>query len=173
MISAAVLAAGTNTSRRNFATGYVCVRPRRSLLMAKPVPKRRHDSRSGAPLWLRRTPVRLSLNTASISVEPFRDSVPRNSPGTVEISFDIPDRYNASEVLFQNALEERAARVAVIGPAGERTYAQLCTDAARWGNAFSSLGLVRGDRILCCSMTRRIIRRHFLARCARVRSTSR
>jgi len=74
--------------------------------------------------------------------------VPWNSPGTLEISFDIPDRYNASEVLFQNALEERAARVAVIGPAGERTYAQLCTDAARWGNAFSSLGLVRGDRIL-------------------------
>src|SRR5262249_10223939 len=34
------------------------------------------------------------------------------------------------------------------GAAGERSYRQLAADASRWGNAFASLGLSRGDRIL-------------------------
>jgi acetyl-CoA synthetase len=76
------------------------------------------------------------------------DAVPPNCPAAREINFNIPERYNASEVLFQNIANGRGDRPAVIGPAGQRTYAELCADAGRWGNAFLSLGLVHGDRVL-------------------------
>jgi benzoate-CoA ligase family protein len=74
--------------------------------------------------------------------------VPWDCPGAREIGFTIPERYNASAVLFDNLAAGRGERPAVIGPAGGRSYAQLAADAARWGNAFAALGLSRGDRIL-------------------------
>jgi hypothetical protein len=76
------------------------------------------------------------------------DRVPWDCPGAREIGFTLPERYNASEVLFHNLAAGRDASPAVIGPGGVRSYAQLAADAARWGNAFASLGLSRGDRIL-------------------------
>ena len=76
------------------------------------------------------------------------DAVPADCSATREINFNIPERYNASELLFQNTANGLDDRPAVIGPAGRRTYAELCADAGRWGNAFLSLGLVRGDRVL-------------------------
>jgi benzoate-CoA ligase family protein len=76
------------------------------------------------------------------------DRVPWASAGVREIAFEIPERYNASEVLFESLALGRGDRVAVTGPAGLRTYAQLCAEASRWGNALSSLGLTRGDRVL-------------------------
>jgi benzoate-CoA ligase family protein len=76
------------------------------------------------------------------------DRVPWDCPGTREIGFAIPERYNASEVLFQNLTAGRGEKLAVIGPGGARSYAQLAADAGRWGNAFLALGLSRGDRIL-------------------------
>jgi benzoate-CoA ligase family protein len=76
------------------------------------------------------------------------DRVPWDAPGAQEIGFSVPERYNASAVLFDNLRAGRGERLAVIGPAGVRSYAQLAADAARWGNAFASLGLSRGDRIL-------------------------
>jgi acetyl-CoA synthetase len=76
------------------------------------------------------------------------DQVPRDAPGAREIGFAIPDRYNASRILFDNLAKGRGEAVALTGPAGERSYAELCTDAARWGHGFISLGLQRGDRIL-------------------------
>ena len=79
---------------------------------------------------------------------PLSDSVPWDSPGALEIGFDLPERYNASEILFHNLVEGRGNRLAVTGPAGTRSYAQLCSDAARWGNGLLSLGLTRGDRVL-------------------------
>lgn len=79
---------------------------------------------------------------------PIADGVPWNSPGALEIAFDIPEFYNASEVLFENLGKGNGEHLAVIGPAGQRSYAQLCAEAARWGNALLSLGLTRGDRIL-------------------------
>lgn len=84
----------------------------------------------------------------SRSARAIDDRVPWNSPGAVEIGFKIPEVYNASEVLFENLVNGNAERPALIGPAGQRSYAQLCADAARWGNALLSLGLTRGDRIL-------------------------
>ena len=41
-----------------------------------------------------------------------------------------------------------ARALALTGPAGTRSYAELCAEAARWGHGFLSLGLKRGDRIL-------------------------
>jgi benzoate-CoA ligase family protein len=80
--------------------------------------------------------------------QPIADLVPWDSAGAVEIGFDIPERYNASELLFDNLTAGRGERPAAIGPRGRRTYAELCGDACRWGNALLSLGLNRGDRVL-------------------------
>jgi acetyl-CoA synthetase len=78
----------------------------------------------------------------------IHDQVPADGPGAREIGFAIPDRYNASRVLFDNLARGHGDRLALIGPAGTRTYAELCADACRWGNGFRSLGLKRGDRVL-------------------------
>src|SRR5690242_6709131 len=86
-----------------------------------------------------------SSNSGALSLP---DRVPWDCPGAREIGFSVPERYNASAVLFDNLAAGRGERLAVIGPAGVRSYAQLTADAARWGNAFASLGLSRGDRIL-------------------------
>ena len=76
------------------------------------------------------------------------DRVPSDSPGAQEIGFAIPQRYNASRILFDNLSAGRGDRLALTGPAGTRSYAELCSEASRWGNGFLSLGLARGDRIL-------------------------
>jgi benzoate-CoA ligase family protein len=76
------------------------------------------------------------------------DRVPSDSPGAKEIGFAIPERYNASRILFDNLSAGRGDRLALTGPAGTRSYVELCSEASRWGNGFLSLGLARGDRIL-------------------------
>jgi benzoate-CoA ligase family protein len=76
------------------------------------------------------------------------DGVPSDSPGAREIGFAIPARYNASRILFDNLAKGNGERLALTGPAGPRSYAQLCSEACRWGHGFQSLGLQRGDRIL-------------------------
>ena len=86
-------------------------------------------------------------DAASSDVD-LRDRVPRDAPGTREIGFEIPERYNASALLFDNLARGLGARPAVVGPGGRRSYAELCADACRFGHAFASLGLRRGDRLL-------------------------
>ena len=76
------------------------------------------------------------------------DHVPADTPGSQEIGFTIPEHYNASRVLFDNLDAGRGERLALTGPAGTLTYRELCAEASRWGHAFASLGLKRGDRIL-------------------------
>ena len=76
------------------------------------------------------------------------DSVPRDAPGTHEIGFELPEVYNASAILFDNLARGRADHVAVTGPAGTRTYGELCAEACRFGNALLGTGLIGGDRIL-------------------------
>ncbi|MGX4768816.1 benzoate-CoA ligase family protein [Bradyrhizobium guangdongense] len=78
----------------------------------------------------------------------IRDMVPANSAGAREIGFAVAETYNASRVLFDNLAKGRGDKLALIGPAGTRTYAELCAEACRWGNGFASLGLKRGDRVL-------------------------
>ena len=76
------------------------------------------------------------------------DHVPADSPGALEIGFTIPQQYNASRILFDNLGHGRGDRLALTGPAGTRSYAELCAEASRWGHGFQSLGLKRGDRVL-------------------------
>ena len=76
------------------------------------------------------------------------DQVPQDCAGAREIGFAIPERYNASRILFANLANGNGDRPALTGPAGTRSYAELCAEASRWGHGFISLGLKRGDRIL-------------------------
>jgi acetyl-CoA synthetase len=75
------------------------------------------------------------------------DHVPHNAPGSLEIGFSVPARYNASAILFDN-LSTRSSRCALTGPAGSRTYAALAAEACAFGTGLQSLGLQRGDRVL-------------------------
>ncbi len=76
------------------------------------------------------------------------DQVPLDSAGAREIGFSIPERYNASRILFDNLSRGHGDRLALTGPSGTRSYAQLCAEASQWGHGFLSLGLKRGDRVL-------------------------
>jgi acetyl-CoA synthetase len=76
------------------------------------------------------------------------DAVPSDAPGSVEIGFSVPARYNASAILFDNLAAGRGERPAVLGPAGSRNYRTLCEDAARIGNALQAQGLAPGERVL-------------------------
>ena len=76
------------------------------------------------------------------------DAVPPDSPGAREIGFAIPQTYNASRILFDNLSHGRGDRLALTGPAGTRSYAELCADASRWGHGLQSLRLKRGERVL-------------------------
>lgn len=76
------------------------------------------------------------------------DPVPRDAPGSREIGFFVPERYNASAILFDNLGAGRSDRVAVTGPGGSRTYAELAADACRFGIGLLSIGAKPGDRIL-------------------------
>jgi acetyl-CoA synthetase len=76
------------------------------------------------------------------------DQVPADNPGAREISFAIPQQYNASRILFDNLANGRGDRPALIAPGRTRSYAELCAEASKWGHGFQSLGLKRGDRIL-------------------------
>lgn len=76
------------------------------------------------------------------------DKVPPENPGALEIGFAIPQTYNASRILFDNLSSGRGTGLALTGPGGTRTYAELCAEASRWGHGFQSLGLQRGSRIL-------------------------
>src|SRR5689334_23518171 len=78
----------------------------------------------------------------------IRDEVPADSAGAREVGFAVPQIYNASRVLFDNLAKGNGDRLALIGPAGTRSYSELCAEACRWGNGFVSLGLTRGDRVL-------------------------
>src|SRR5258706_14514279 len=65
-----------------------------------------------------------------------------------EIDFNVPERYNASALLFDNLDRGRASHLAITGPGGSRTYVELCGDAARYGLMLLALGLARGYRVL-------------------------
>ncbi len=74
------------------------------------------------------------------------DPVPEHTPGADEICYRKSDHRNCSEILWQN-LARNPDKVAVDGPAGTLTYSELVAEAARWGNAFVTAGLERGERI--------------------------
>jgi benzoate-CoA ligase family protein len=76
------------------------------------------------------------------------DQVGKDAFGPREIGFTIPERYNASEILFRNLEAGRDEKIAVYSLQGNTSYGELCVKAARAGNALKSLGLSQGDRVL-------------------------
>lgn len=108
----------------------------------------RHNGPAQDPVSAGSPAVQRASEAAAIHPSPLSDQVPWNCPGALEIGFAVPERYNASEILFQNVTAGRGDHLAVIGPAGGRSYAQLAAAAARWGHALLSLGLSRGDRVI-------------------------
>jgi benzoate-CoA ligase family protein len=79
---------------------------------------------------------------------PIVDGVPRDAAGAREIGFTLPERYNASFILFDNLDRGRGDAVAVTGPAGTLTYGQLCAEASRFGGLLRMSGLRPGERVL-------------------------
>ena len=63
--------------------------------------------------------------TLEIMTAAIRDRVPADSASAREIGFAIPDRYNASRVLFDNLAKGYGDRLALTGPVGSRSYAEL------------------------------------------------
>jgi benzoate-CoA ligase family protein len=76
------------------------------------------------------------------------DPVPRQTPGAVEVGFTVSERYNASNILFDNLAAGRGDRTALYCEGRATSYASLCETAARVGNALASAGLSRGQRVL-------------------------
>ena len=99
-----------------------------------------------APAFMTR--VRHGKDTGSVRLEMgMPDTLGGGVTGAAEIGFTVPERYNASAMLYDN-LALRPDKVAVL--CGERriTYRALCDLADRAGSALARLGLARGGRVL-------------------------
>lgn len=83
-----------------------------------------------------------------MTASPLDDPVPRDLPIARDVGFELPERYNASEILFGNLEAGRGGRTAVRSPAGDASYAELCADACRAGNALRAMGLEPPGRVL-------------------------
>jgi benzoate-CoA ligase family protein len=108
------------------------------------------DARLAAmsPKFMARYQASKAAAPAAAQTRSIDDPVRPDSAGAREIGFAIGERYNASRILFDNLARGRGDKLALTGPAGNLTYRELCEQACRWGNGFTSLGLKRGDRIL-------------------------
>jgi benzoate-CoA ligase family protein len=76
------------------------------------------------------------------------DVVPHDAAGAREIGFRVPERYNASGILFDNLDAGRGEKIAIICEGRPTTYRELCAMAARVGQGLNAFGLVRGQRVL-------------------------
>jgi len=65
---------------------------------------------------------------------------------------NLPDQYNASELLFHNLDAGRGDKIAIYHEEEQHTYAQLCESASRIGNALKDLGLASGERVMLLLM---------------------
>ena len=80
-------------------------------------------------------------------VAPIKDPVGLHTAGAAEIEFSVPERYNASAVLFDNLDAGRSGNAAVLSADVKLTYAALCLMASKAGNGFVQAGLARADRV--------------------------
>ncbi|PWS36281.1 benzoate-CoA ligase family protein [Falsiroseomonas bella] len=78
----------------------------------------------------------------------IRDTCPDDAPGAREISFRVPERFNAASVLFDNLARGNGARPAIHHDGGALSYAALCAAASRFGHGLLALGLRRSERVL-------------------------
>jgi benzoate-CoA ligase family protein len=77
-----------------------------------------------------------------------QDVCPDDAPGAREIGFEIPARFNAASVLFDNLTNGNADRPAIQHEGGRLTYAALCRAASRFGYGLLGLGLKPQERVL-------------------------
>ena len=87
------------------------------------------------------------MSLAALEMAPIADPF---ANAAREIGFVMPERYNASALLFDNLerAEPRALIALLSGPLEHGSYAELCTAASRYGHALLACGLQRGDRVL-------------------------
>ena len=64
------------------------------------------------------------------------------------IDFNLPDKYNVSEILFQNLDAGRGDKVAIYCGDQQITYRQLAEQANRVGNLLLDLQIPPGARIM-------------------------
>ena len=86
------------------------------------------------------------MNTEQVA--PIQDPVGLDTAGAGEIGFSVPERYNASAVLFDNLEAGRGARTAVLSGDVRLTYAGLCALASQAGHALIAAGVSRSDRVV-------------------------
>src|SRR5262249_11397447 len=66
----------------------------------------------------------------------------------LEIEFGVPERYNASCILFDNLSAARAEKIALYCDQQTVTYRQLCDLSSQAGNALIAAGMSRSQRVL-------------------------
>ena len=76
------------------------------------------------------------------------DRVGFDCPGAREIEFEVPHRYNASEVLFNNLDQGRGDNIAILSDSGNVTYRDLCAAANQCGNALHNRSMAPFSRIV-------------------------
>ncbi len=76
------------------------------------------------------------------------DHVPRDLPISRDIGFTVAERYNASEILFDNLAAGRGGKTAIYANSGNATYQELCNTACQVGNALAEQVLAPFSRVL-------------------------
>ena len=69
-----------------------------------------------------------------------------------QYKLNLPEQYNASEVLFHNVEAGRGDKVAIYWQDQQVTYAALAETACRLGNAIRGLGVEAGSRVMMLLM---------------------
>lgn len=108
------------------------------------------DARLGqmAPKFMARVAAQRAAGVADATTR-VNDPVPRDTLGSREIGFSVPEQYNASDILFDNLAAGRGDKVAILCGERRTTYRELCERASRVGNRLLSHGLASGGRVLC------------------------
>ncbi len=76
------------------------------------------------------------------------DHVPRDLSISRDIGFTVAERYNASEILFDNLAAGRGGKTAIYANSGNATYQELCNTACQAGNALAEQVLAPFSRVL-------------------------
>jgi benzoate-CoA ligase family protein len=104
--------------------------------------------REQAPQFMQLVEAHCSGNDRLTYPERIPDPVPRNANIPGNVSFSIPEHYNASEILFANLTAGRADKTALFCDARRVSYLELCKMSCRAGNGLRQFGLSRGSRVL-------------------------
>ncbi len=84
----------------------------------------------------------------STGIQPISDPVDNDTDAAAEIGFAVPERYNASSILYDNLDAGRGARTAVLSGDIRLTYAGLCVLASQAGHAFAACGISKSERVV-------------------------